>query len=174
MGLVAQSVVRGEGLAIPPGEFPEGFLFRGKDGRSYSKYGAGLSLVSVPHAALGLLLARAAPSSAVDLFDGPTDLWYSPRDPSTAWHFLAVGLVSALVAAAAWDGDGYPRFVEREFRRYLDCGLLCHGFARLREAGGLLVQGQALSELPRPAGGGTRRPGSWIIFCPRPATANGC
>jgi hypothetical protein len=22
--------------------------------------------------------------------------------------------------------------VEREFRRYLDCGLLCHGFARLR------------------------------------------
>ncbi|MBD3162023.1 MAG: hypothetical protein GF346_06985 [Candidatus Eisenbacteria bacterium] len=30
------------------------------------------------------------------------------------------------------DGDGYPRFVEREFRRCLDCGLLCHGFARLR------------------------------------------
>ena len=30
------------------------------------------------------------------------------------------------------EGDGYPRFVEHEFRRYLDCGLLCHGFARLR------------------------------------------
>ncbi len=30
------------------------------------------------------------------------------------------------------DGEGYPRFVEREFRRYLDCGLLCNGFARLR------------------------------------------
>jgi hypothetical protein len=29
-------------------------------------------------------------------------------------------------------GDGYPRFVEDQFRRYLDCGLLCHGFARLR------------------------------------------
>ena len=30
------------------------------------------------------------------------------------------------------EGDGYPRFVEHEFRRYLDCGLLCRGFARLR------------------------------------------
>ena len=30
------------------------------------------------------------------------------------------------------DGDGYPRFVEHEFERYLDCGLLCHGFALLR------------------------------------------
>jgi hypothetical protein len=30
------------------------------------------------------------------------------------------------------DGDGYPRFAEKEFRRFLQCGLLCHGFARLR------------------------------------------
>ncbi len=30
------------------------------------------------------------------------------------------------------EGDGYPLFVEHEFRRFLDCGLLCHGFARLR------------------------------------------
>ena len=29
-------------------------------------------------------------------------------------------------------GPGYPRFIEEEFRRYLDCGLLCRGFARLR------------------------------------------
>jgi len=29
-------------------------------------------------------------------------------------------------------GTGYPRFVENEFRRYLDCGILAHGFARLR------------------------------------------
>ncbi|MBM3287987.1 MAG: hypothetical protein FJY88_11655, partial [Candidatus Eisenbacteria bacterium] len=41
-------------------------------------------------------------------------------------------LETFLVRARACDGDGYPRFVEREFRRYLDCGLLCHGFARLR------------------------------------------
>ena len=29
-------------------------------------------------------------------------------------------------------GYGYPGFVEKEFRRYLDCGLLAHGFSRLR------------------------------------------
>ena len=29
-------------------------------------------------------------------------------------------------------GTGYPRFVENEFRRYLECGLLPHGFARVR------------------------------------------
>ncbi|MFM8780592.1 MAG: transposase, partial [Gemmatimonadota bacterium] len=28
-------------------------------------------------------------------------------------------------------GHGLPRFVERELRRYLECGLLAHGFARL-------------------------------------------
>ncbi len=29
-------------------------------------------------------------------------------------------------------GECYPRFIEREFRRSLDCGLLGHGFARIR------------------------------------------
>jgi len=29
-------------------------------------------------------------------------------------------------------GEGYPRFIERDFRRYLACGVLCHGFARVR------------------------------------------
>lgn len=29
-------------------------------------------------------------------------------------------------------GFGLPRFVERELERYLACGLLCHGFARVR------------------------------------------
>jgi hypothetical protein len=28
--------------------------------------------------------------------------------------------------------DGYPRFVEHEFRRFWDCGLLCRGLARIR------------------------------------------
>ncbi len=30
------------------------------------------------------------------------------------------------------EGTGYPKFVEKEFRRYLDCGILAKGFARLR------------------------------------------
>jgi hypothetical protein len=29
-------------------------------------------------------------------------------------------------------GFGYPRFVEREFERFLACGLLCQGFVRVR------------------------------------------
>jgi hypothetical protein len=30
------------------------------------------------------------------------------------------------------DGEGVPQYVEREFRRYLECGILAHGFARAR------------------------------------------
>jgi hypothetical protein len=29
-------------------------------------------------------------------------------------------------------GSGYPAFVEKDFSRYLNCGLLANGFARLR------------------------------------------
>jgi hypothetical protein len=29
-------------------------------------------------------------------------------------------------------GEGCPRFLEESFRRYLRCGVLCHGFARVR------------------------------------------
>ncbi|MBL8805110.1 MAG: transposase zinc-binding domain-containing protein [Planctomycetes bacterium] len=34
-------------------------------------------------------------------------------------------------ARAPDSGQGLPRFVERELRRYLECGLLAHGFARV-------------------------------------------
>lgn len=34
------------------------------------------------------------------------------------------------------DGGGLPRFVEQEFRELLTCGVLAHGFARVRCAGG--------------------------------------
>ena len=30
------------------------------------------------------------------------------------------------------DGEGVPGYVEGEFRRYLECGILAHGFARAR------------------------------------------
>ena len=30
------------------------------------------------------------------------------------------------------DGEGVPRYVEGEFRRYLECGILARGFARAR------------------------------------------
>jgi hypothetical protein len=35
-------------------------------------------------------------------------------------------------AAARGDGSGVPRFVEEEFRGFLTCGILAHGFARLK------------------------------------------
>lgn len=41
-------------------------------------------------------------------------------------------LETFLADARLVDGDRYPRFVEQEFRRYLECGILAHGFARLR------------------------------------------
>ncbi|MFY0527668.1 transposase zinc-binding domain-containing protein [Archangium gephyra] len=31
-----------------------------------------------------------------------------------------------------WLGRGLPRYVERDFARYLECGVLAHGFARVR------------------------------------------
>jgi Transposase zinc-binding domain/Putative transposase len=38
----------------------------------------------------------------------------------------------ALARGGSLDTDPVPRFVEREFRRYLECGILAHGFARAR------------------------------------------
>ena len=35
-------------------------------------------------------------------------------------------------AATGGDGGGLPEFVEQEFRDFLTCGVLAHGFARLR------------------------------------------
>ena len=38
----------------------------------------------------------------------------------------------ALTRDGAIDGDPVPAHVEREFRRYLECSILAHGFARAR------------------------------------------
>ena len=38
----------------------------------------------------------------------------------------------ALAREGHTDEDGVPQYVEREFRRYLECGILAHGFARAR------------------------------------------
>ena len=35
-------------------------------------------------------------------------------------------------AAHRADGAGLPQFVEQEFREFLTCGILAHGFVRLR------------------------------------------
>ena len=38
----------------------------------------------------------------------------------------------ALTREGHTDGDGVPPYVERELRRYPECGILAHGFARAR------------------------------------------
>jgi hypothetical protein len=40
-----------------------------------------------------------------------------------------------LAHAGHTDEGGVPQYVEGEFRRYLECGILAHGFARARVAG---------------------------------------
>lgn len=66
----------------------------------------------------------------------PAPASYQRREPEkTALHAMVRGHLETLLAQArqaSADGTGYPAFVEKEFRRYLDCGILANGFARLR------------------------------------------
>ena len=67
--------------------------------------------------------------------DGPV---YAPRAPGdTALYRLVQEQLDALVEhAAATYERGLPRYVERAFRAYLDCGIFAHGFLRWHCAGG--------------------------------------
>jgi hypothetical protein len=66
----------------------------------------------------------------------PLSRTYRRREPeNTVLHgvvreHLETFLYDARLRSAS--GAGYPAFVEHELRRYLDCGLLSRGFARLR------------------------------------------
>jgi hypothetical protein len=59
---------------------------------------------------------------------------YRPRRPSQSVLYRCVQehLETWLALAGEGDGDPVPAHVEREFRRYLECGILAHGFARAR------------------------------------------
>jgi hypothetical protein len=58
---------------------------------------------------------------------------YEPRDPTST---VLYGIVRdhfetfRAQAASLREGEGLPRFVEREFREFLTCGCLAAGFAR--------------------------------------------
>jgi hypothetical protein len=64
----------------------------------------------------------------------PVSGTYRRREPeATVLHrVVREHLETFLEHGRVGDGGGYPSFVGREFRRYLDCGILCHGFARLK------------------------------------------
>jgi hypothetical protein len=64
---------------------------------------------------------------------------YRPRRPaeSVLYRVVQEHLETYLARAreGSLDTDPVPRFIEREFRRYLECGILAHGFARARCSG---------------------------------------
>ena len=61
---------------------------------------------------------------------------YARRQPETTVLYRVVrDHLPALLDQArdrSEHGFGYPCFVEREFEKFLACGLLCHGFIRVR------------------------------------------
>ncbi|HEX7699144.1 MAG TPA: hypothetical protein VF403_00395 [Kofleriaceae bacterium] len=63
----------------------------------------------------------------------PSTTTYARRQPETTVLYEVVRDHVASLLDEARDrsehGFGYPRFVEREFEKFLACGLLCHGFA---------------------------------------------
>lgn len=63
----------------------------------------------------------------------PLSASYKRRQPeSTVLYELVQAHFPELLERAAQEsehGFGYPGFIERTFERYLDCGLLCRGFA---------------------------------------------
>jgi len=66
----------------------------------------------------------------------PSTTTYARRQPETTVLYEVVRDHFASLLDEARDrseyGFGYPRFVEREFEKFLACGLLCHGFVRVR------------------------------------------
>ncbi len=67
--------------------------------------------------------------------DGCPSGTYVPRRPEDGvlHRTLRQHLETFLAEARARsDGDGLPRFVERELREFLSCGVLARGFARFR------------------------------------------
>lgn len=56
---------------------------------------------------------------------------YRRREPEkTVLHQVVREHLETLLMESRAEGSGLPRYVEEEFRRYLECGILAAGFAR--------------------------------------------
>ena len=65
----------------------------------------------------------------------PGNVYRPRRPPQTALYQAVQHHLETYVAQAAESdpmGYGLPEWVERDFRGYLECGILAHGFARAR------------------------------------------
>ena len=57
---------------------------------------------------------------------------YAPRSPEqTLLHRIVREQLETFLAHTRWRDQPAPRFVEQEFRAYLRCGVLAHGFLRV-------------------------------------------
>ncbi len=70
--------------------------------------------------------------AAAALCAAPTPQCYQRRRPErTLWYrIVQTHLEAWLGLASGEDGEAPPAHVERTFRRYLECGIFAHGFAR--------------------------------------------
>ena len=59
---------------------------------------------------------------------------YQRRQPeqTVLYRTIATHLPTFLARTAGEDRGGWPAFVRREFEAYLRCGILAHGFLRVR------------------------------------------
>jgi hypothetical protein len=61
------------------------------------------------------------------------DAAYRPRNPEASPLYAAVaGHLETFLTRQAERDRRLPGFVEREFREFLDCGVLARGFIRVR------------------------------------------
>ncbi len=70
---------------------------------------------------------------AVKSTQGCTLSVYRPRDPAKTALYRVVQAhfeTYLSLSGGGWDDNSVPAYLEREFRRYLECGILAHGFAR--------------------------------------------
>ena len=86
------------------------------------------------------------------------------RDERSA---VGVGRLKLYLPDARTNGEGLPHFIEREFRAFLRCGVLVHGFLRTRaswrETGaGILMQ--TPKQAGHAKGGIVKEPGALMVL----------
>lgn len=81
------------------------------------------------------MLAKGSAASPTAGCSSGSGFRYQRREPEkTPLYRIVREHLASFIAEAAerYPSGDLPTFVRREFERYLRCGLLCHGFARLR------------------------------------------
>ena len=109
---------------------------------------------------------------------------YRRRQPerSVVYQVLQDHLETWLAGCRQADEEGsqVATYIEQDFRKYLDCGILAHGFARARCAGcgytissPILVKGAASAPLVMPGGWWKPLPIWLIMFSPKSLCVSG-